>query len=257
MALTTPVRRISPRLWFYFKFLRYKYWRGEPEIRVLGKIVPRGRMAIDVGASIGLYSRALAALTPKVVAFEANPAVARFAATVAPRNVEIVNVALSGVEGTATLRIPVNARGSTTDDLASVAPRSEPLGVNHVAVEVPTRRLDSFGFTDCGFIKIDVEGHEEAVLDGAESLIARQRPTLMLELDNTFSPGTVARVTERLARLGYDGFFLSQRRLQPIGTFRAEQHQNRATVLALPPRARRRAEYIVNFIFVPRAADKA
>ena len=252
MAFTTHVRRLSPRLWFAFKFLRYKHWRGEPEIRILGQMVPRGRMAIDAGASIGLYSRALAALTPKVIAFEANPAVARFAAAVAPANVEVVNVALSRSEGTATLRIPRNARGRTADDLASVEPNNALTGDSYASVEVTTRRLDSFGFSNCGFIKIDVEGHEEAVLDGAEALIAGQHPTLMIELEDSFNPGAIARVTGRLARLGYDGFFLSRHGLRPIGEFRPEHHQDRAALLAQSRRKRRRPDYVVNFFFVPR-----
>ena len=32
---------------------------------------------------------------------------------------------------------------------------------------VPLRQLDSFGFTDTSLIKIDVEGHESRVLEGA------------------------------------------------------------------------------------------
>jgi len=40
---------------------------------------------------------------------------------------------------------------------------------------VITKRLGDFGFRDCSFIKLDVEGHEEAVLDGAMHLIENQR----------------------------------------------------------------------------------
>ena len=34
------------------------------------------------------------------------------------------------------------------------------------------KRLDDLAIANCSFIKIDVEGHEEAVLDGASALIA-------------------------------------------------------------------------------------
>jgi FkbM family methyltransferase len=48
--------------------------------------------------------------------------------------------------------------------------------------EVEVYTLDSFGFTDVGFIKIDVEGYEKFVLEGAQQTIANSRPTLQLEI---------------------------------------------------------------------------
>lgn len=49
-----------------------------------------------------------------------------------------------------------------------------------VPVEVKT--IDSYLFQDVGFIKIDVEGYEKFVLEGAENLIQRCRPTIQLEI---------------------------------------------------------------------------
>lgn len=55
-------------------------------------------------------------------------------------------------------------------------------------------RLDDIIKDDVGFIKIDVEGHELAVLKGATSLINRCRPVLLVECEERHSPGG----TERL-----------------------------------------------------------
>src|SRR6185295_16151644 len=96
-------------------------------------------------------------------------------------------------------------------ELASIAPNQQS-GENVVALEVETRRLDEFAIANCSFIKIDVEGHEEAVLDGAPALIAAQRPVLMIELVEAFNPGVVARLAERYTAMSYD-VFLSQRGL--------------------------------------------
>lgn len=49
-------------------------------------------------------------------------------------------------------------------------------------VSVDVRTLDSFNFQDVGFIKIDVEGYEKFVLEGADQLIKRCRPTIQLEI---------------------------------------------------------------------------
>jgi len=48
-------------------------------------------------------------------------------------------------------------------------------------VTVPMRTLDSFDYTDIGFIKIDVEGYEYKVLLGAKETIKKYRPVLLVE----------------------------------------------------------------------------
>ena len=49
-------------------------------------------------------------------------------------------------------------------------------------VPVQVETLDSYNFQDVGFIKIDVEGYEKFVLEGAEQTIQRCRPTIQLEI---------------------------------------------------------------------------
>jgi FkbM family methyltransferase len=251
LAIAPHIRRCCPRLWFFFKSLRYRYWKGEHEIHVLRHIVPPGRLAIDVGSSVGLYSKELGRLVPRVVAFEADPNVAALARQVAPRNVDVVNAALSSANGTATLRIPFNARGRPIGDRATIEPPAAGEADRFTTIEVATRRLDDCGYADCGFIKIDAEAHEEAVLDGAWRLIETCRPVLMIELDDGLNAGTVGRVTNRLSRLSYDGYFLSHGELHPISEFDLARHQNIEAYMALLPRQRRNAEYINNFIFMP------
>lgn len=252
MGVTAHVRRVSPRLWFLLKFLRYKYLAGEREILALRDLVPRGgQMAIDVGSSIGLYSRALASLVPRVVSFEANPAVATFARAVAPRNVEVINVALSSVAKPTTLRIPINGRGHTIDDLATVDEKIDFGGGEFIAAEILSKPLDAYNYANCAFIKIDVEGHEEEVLEGAKNLIERSRPVLMIELEERHNPGAVDRVTRRLSQLGYGGYFLAHGKWLPIEKFRAQSDQDWQTVLKTRPRHRRKVHYICNFVFVP------
>lgn len=241
-----------PRVWFRFKFLKYKYrGRGEPELRLIRHLVEPGTTALDVGASIGLYAAEMARTAGKVIAFEANPQTAAFAASVAARNVEVVNVALSSRAGRTTLKIPLNAAGRSIDELASVD-AANPLYTGVAAsIEVETKRLDDFAIENCSFIKIDVEGHEEAVLDGASALIAAQRPVLMVEVNEDGNAGAVKRIADRLAVLGYGGLFLSHGTLHPIGEFDPARHQDigllNYTRHKLPPGR----EFINNFVFVP------
>ena len=65
---------------------------------------------------------------------------------------------------------------------------------------VPLRTIDSLGLSPCHFIKIDVEGMEADVLNGARQTIARHRPLLYVENDREEkSPALIALLRE----LGY------------------------------------------------------
>ena len=164
----------------------------------------------------------------------------------AARNVEVINVALSSQAGRATLSIPRNHRGHAITELATIDRRLPPRA-DAVGIEVETRRLDDFPVTNCSFVKIDVEGHEEAVLEGAPSLIAAQRPVLMIELIESFNPGVVARLSERYAAQSYDCLFCADGRVRPVGEFDAERDQD----LALLPKSPTGRDFVANFFFIP------
>jgi len=251
MNFDDALKHYLPTAWFRFKFLKYKHLgRGEPEIHLIRYLVEPNTTAVDVGASFGFYAAEMARYATTVVAFEANPAVAAFTRSVAARNVDVVNVALSSTAGHTTLKIPRNPNGETIDELATIEPDNPLHAGDSDTVQVEMKRLDDMGITNCSFIKIDVEGHEEAVLDGASALIAAQRPVLMVEMNEDFNPGAVQRLAARYAGLNYRSLFLSQGTLHPIDTFDPVRHQNPNNLRPrrkLPPGV----EYINNFVFVP------
>lgn len=252
MNFDDALKQYLPHAWFRFKFLKYKYFkRGEPELRLIRHLVEPGTTALDVGASIGMYAAEMARYAARVIAFEANPAVAALTTRVAPRNVEVINVALSSAPGRATLKIPLNPDGRTIDELATIE-AGNPLHAGVAAsAEVAVKRLDDFAIANCSFIKIDVEGHEEAVPDGAAGLIAAQRPAPMVELNDAFNPGVVTRLANRYAALSYDVYFLSHGRLRPIAEFDPARDQDDALLKFPRHKLPRGREYINNFIFVP------
>ncbi len=251
MNFDNALKHYWPRGWYRLRFFKHRYrGRGEPELRLIRHLVAPGSIALDVGCSVGMYTAEMARYAAKVIAFEANPAVAAFTARVVPRNVEVVNVALSSERGTARLVVPRNPNGKSISELGTIDADNPAHGVAADQVDVAMKRLDDFAIRDCSFIKIDVEGHEEAVLDGTSQLIA-QRPILLAELDEGIKPGTVQRFAERCTEMSYQGYFLSRGRLQPITAFDPALHQDQSLLRyarkALPPDR----EYINNFVFVP------
>lgn len=61
-------------------------------------------------------------------------------------------------------------------------PRSKPQRRTRRLETVECKTIDSYQFQEVGFIKIDVEGYERFVLEGAQATIQRCRPTIQLEI---------------------------------------------------------------------------
>ena len=75
-------------------------------------------------------------------------------------------------------------------------------------VEVACKPLDQYGLEDVGFLKIDVEGHELAVLRGATETISRSYPSILVEAEDRHRLGTVTAVCEYLRLFGYQRMIL-------------------------------------------------
>lgn len=252
MNFDDALKRYAPQAWFRFKFFKYKYLkRGEPELWLIRYLVAPDSTAVDIGASIGMYTHELSRYARKVMAFEANPAVAALTRRGAARNVEVLNIALSSRAGRTALKIPRNAGGAAIEELGTIEPGNPLHASDSDTLQIETKRLDELGITNCSFIKIDVEGHEEAVLEGASDLIAAQRPVLMAELDEILNPGSVDRFAANLVAQRYRGFFLSRKKLHPIESFEPAVHQDQALLVYSRKSLPADREYINNFVFLP------
>lgn len=207
----------SPSFWHWLKYQQYLHTKaGEPEIRYIHKIIPQDSLVIDVGVHLGFYSRHFARFSAQVLSFEANPVSAREAARMLPANVRIENVALSDEDATLQLRVPVEGAGGGEAALGTLAPSNSLSGAAFQSVPVTARRLDGMNLARVGLIKIDVEGHEEAVLRGAQGILERDRPNLMIEIEERHNAGSIPRVFQHLSELGYRAFVLDGDRLSPI-----------------------------------------
>jgi FkbM family methyltransferase len=229
---------VPPRLYMW-RLIRKHLRKGEAELKFLPQIVPRDRMAIDIGANKGVYTHLLARLCQSVEAFEPNPKIYRILTRALPRNVVAHDVALSDRVGTAELIVPLYS-GGFSNQHASLSPKKR--DATSGIVRVSQRTLDSYGFHNVGFIKIDVEGFEAAVLTGARETILRERPVLQVELEEQHTGQAVAESVAALTALNMDAYFLRDGALQPFSNF--DPVRNKA--------AQGTADYIYNFIFKPR-----
>ncbi|GAA3497013.1 hypothetical protein GCM10019016_041140 [Streptomyces prasinosporus] len=125
------------------------------------------------------------------------------------------------------------------------------------ALDVTCVALDDLGLRDVGFLKIDVDGNEPAVLRGATGILARDRPALFVELESRIQP--IAPVVTYLSLLGYDGWVLPAGTWIPLSRFPLEAHQKRTAYVAthgllrriLPYERLRGPRYVNSVLFLP------
>lgn len=190
---------LQGRRWVIASGSRFVKGTYEPiQSEAFCRLIRPGSVVFDVGAHVGYYtvlSSFLAGPCGQVIAFEPLPANLKFLRR---------HVRLNGCDN---VRILENCVGEGScmarfDD-------SHGTGVGHLAcegtLEVQVRSLDEM--VESGelpipqFIKIDVEGAELLVLSGAQRLLRRQHPILIL---STHSDDLDRACLERLFEFGYD-----------------------------------------------------
>lgn len=146
-----------------------------------------GTNLVDVGAFIGLHTRYAARHIVSqgctVYSVEAQPEVFSVlkANTESLPNVVRFNAVASDITGTQLMSIPKDyTTWKNPGGLGVVdAEFSHP---DLVAQEIPSIRLENLPFENVSIMKIDVEGHEMQVIEGATKLILKSRPVIVMEL---------------------------------------------------------------------------
>jgi FkbM family methyltransferase len=217
-----------------FRFL-WRAWKARlrderAEIHALCSSIRDGETAVDVGANKGSYlywlSRSVGSGT--VVAFEPQPELANYLRThCAPAGLANVTVEAAGVsdrQGELMLHVPgdTTSPGASLEDAVLKSERCR-------SYTVPVLRLDDY-FRNrkrrIAAMKIDVEGHELAVLRGAQEILDTDGPCLVVECERRhLATGSVEEVMQHVIALGYDCHFVDQGRLRPIAAFDPDVHQ--------------------------------
>ena len=136
---------------------------------------------VDLGAWVGAHSLLASATAHKVVSVEPDPVAFDILAVNLPKGVTPIRKAISDAPGVVTMGSGLLGASTTrTNPLAGsgIGPWVEG---QTFEVECITLRELVKDLSDPLFIKIDVEGSEEAILKDLE-LFAERKPTVLLEL---------------------------------------------------------------------------
>ena len=248
--LKAGLRAVCPRPVLMWREAQYFKNHGEFELGFMAHLCRPAQDAIDVGANEGSYVHFMRRYARQVYAFEPVPWLAERLRDKFRSGVIVRGVALSDGAGRARLRIPVIG-GELITGLSSLdSPAS---GTEMREFEVETAALDDIYAGDLGFIKIDVEGHEDAVLRGCRRTIARCRPRVQIEIVEDLCPGGLRRAERFFGELGYRGYFVWQNALRRVSDFDASVMQRPDLVEGYGPGLARRifGRYVANFLFLP------
>ena len=224
------------------------------EIAALQVALKDGGVAIDVGANKGSYVYWLATWSrgAQVVAFEPQKKLAQYLTGALQRvglqHARVENLAISDQVGEITLYVPGDADSPGASLERSV---SEKTNCHEERVSMTT--LDIYAQAHCKgpvkALKIDVEGHEWAVLKGAAHILRTDKPLLIVECEERHLSGgtSVRQVIDWVCAHGYRASVCT-----PLGQqFDAVQYQADVHQKQIGPRFWDAKDYCNNFIFYP------
>ena len=187
--------------------------RGEnKEYDVMCELLTEGDTFVDVGANFGTFSLLASRLVGKngrVIALEPQPRLVNLLRESielsGARNCTVLEGACGFAAGDADLYVPGDDSGRAGFFKSFSARR------DHALVHVKRLRLDdllpTLPLSGRTVLKVDVEGSEVDVLNGARELIAARRPALIIELNpwSAAAAGTSpAAVIDAIEAMGYE-----------------------------------------------------
>ncbi len=225
---------------YYYNQIKSNF---EPEMELLKYLVHKNELVIDVGGNRGIYAYALWKLGAKIEVFEPNPICQKVLIPWMENkpDVNIHLVGLSNSESSVNLHIPIDKNGVEHDASASIENTDFEQFRDQL---VSLKTLDSYNFRDINFIKIDVEGHEYSVIEGAEALLYSSKPSLLIEIEQRHNNRPINEIFEKILSFGYQGFFFKKKKLIDLEKFDVSKYQS------LNNFDESHEKYINNFLFL-------
>jgi FkbM family methyltransferase len=153
------------------------------------KVLTSWRTALDLGSNNGLNAVHYSEKFDRVECFEPTPTTQTLWRNTVrdnqANNCMLHTQALGDAPGTAEMMLVPQCNGHNFLDHSQHNPKAKESKKERATVEV--RTLDSYNFQQVDFIKIDVEGYEQFVLNGGEQTLMRERPLVQIEVNPQFS----------------------------------------------------------------------
>lgn len=176
----------------------------EPELKFVDQFARPGTVAVDIGANHGVYAHALSrAVGPqgRVLAYEPQPKLAAYvrAGTARAGNVTVHEAGVGSSRGTLELTVPLRD-GRPETGWATLRDNAGPGDRHTVQIRVLDEELAD---VTPSFIKIDVEGFELSVVEGARQVLDRARPVTMIEIEYRWAGESAGKTLQLMREHGY------------------------------------------------------
>ena len=179
---------------------KWPHWNKNFELKEYRSLHLRGKLAIDIGAHVGIWTQRLAKDFEQVICFEPLPKHQECHKKNCEDldNVKLFEYGLSN-ENSKQVMTTKNSNSGQSSLLSDMFLKTE----SRTEVEVETRTLDSFDLPKMDFIKIDVEGWEYYMLLGAKETIQKYLPNIYIEVwDENYDT-----ISELFNSWGYSSFY--------------------------------------------------
>ena len=171
------------------------------EVKRFSPYLPDKKIALDIGANVGIYSEIYSGIFEEVHSFEPLFIDELTARTSHIHNIHRHNVALSDADSNVNmLRNPSNSGNSFIDVPTSFMYKSRNKYVEEVA---KAKTLDSFNFEGVSFVKIDTEFYVLEILNGAQKFFENNSPLMLIEVPKNECANR-NNIMEALSDLGYE-----------------------------------------------------
>ena len=224
--------KLSTRL--FARAARYRWKLNRPEIARMLLALPKGGVAIDIGAHKGAYTYWMGKRvgpSGRVIAVEPQERMARglvaSLGSVGLKHTSVIHAAASATPGQGTINVPLDSTHGASMGALDAKRAVEAVPVRLVTID---ELAEAHAFDRLDFIKIDAEGHELPIVRGGLNTLARFRPALLIESEaRAHEPGALSHLEElnaMLEPLGYAGSFNDGKRWLGVEQMDADTHQN-------------------------------
>ena len=196
----------------------------EAEINLVKKFTNKDEDCIDVGVYRGVYTYEMSKYSKTVHSFEANPIIFKSLKKNLKKlikNVVFYNLALSDQNKDVKLKIPIRNSKSNKNNpeeyykLGTATIHEKNKIKNYENFIIKSLKLDDINLKNkISFIKIDVEGHEIPVIKGGIKTILKNKPVLLVEIEEKYSKKKVPTSINFINSIGYKSYVFKNNSLE-------------------------------------------